>query len=148
MIMQRFLRNIRTLTFIFMLGLAGLVISGTAFADWCVDNGDGTITDNNSGLMWQTATAGPMDWDQAMNYASGLSLGGHSDWRMPTKFELVGLFHSPCKDMMDVRDDNYWSSTSHSNDSNLAWHVYFGRGYVGSFNKSHPYYVRAVRSAQ
>ena len=45
----------------FMFCLAGLGMSGTALADRCVDNGDGTVTDNNTGLMWQKATAG-MVW--------------------------------------------------------------------------------------
>ncbi len=59
----------------FMLCLAGLVLSGTAFAQQCVDNGDGTVTDNATGLMWQKATANLMTWDTAMSYASSLSLG-------------------------------------------------------------------------
>jgi hypothetical protein len=78
-IMRKMWRNVfGTAALAFMLCLAGLVMSGTAFADRCVDNGDGTITDNGTGLMWQEATAGKMNWDAAMSYASGLSLGGHS----------------------------------------------------------------------
>lgn len=70
----------------------------------CVGNEDGsTVTDVGAGLMWQTATAGQMNWDAAMSYASGLTLGGNSDWRLPNKDELKGLYDSPCKDMMDVR---------------------------------------------
>jgi len=59
-----------------------LVVSGNAFAgswelpgrDRCVDNGDGTVTDNGIGLMWQQATTGRMYWDVAMSYVSKLSL--------------------------------------------------------------------------
>ena len=136
----------------FMLCLAGLVISGTAFGaggGQCEDNGDGTVTDNGSGLMWQKATAGEMDWYQARSNASGLSLGGHSDWRLPNKDELVGLYDSECKKMMDVRSDWYWSSTTYVNYTNYAWLVNFDLGgYVSVYNKSHTYYVRAVRSGQ
>ena len=99
-----------------LLCLACMVMSGTAFAQQCVENGDGTVTDNSPGLMWQKATAGPMNWDAATSYASSLSLGGHSDWRLPSEYELRGLRESPCKSLMDVVLSSYWSSTT--NDSN------------------------------
>jgi hypothetical protein len=63
--------------------LAGLVVSGTAVVHAQLGKGDGTVTDNGIGLMWQKATAGLMTWNAAMSYASGLSLGGHSGWRLP-----------------------------------------------------------------
>jgi hypothetical protein len=77
-------------------------MSGTAFAERCVDNGDGTVADNSTGLMWQKATAGEMSWDAARRYASGLSLGGRSGWRLPSRYALQGLYNSPCKDVMDA----------------------------------------------
>ncbi|MFO7728638.1 MAG: DUF1566 domain-containing protein [Desulfonatronovibrio sp.] len=132
----------------FMLCLAGLVLSGTAFADRCMDNGDGTVTDNGTGLMWQKATAGPMKWDTAMSYASGLSLRGHSGWGLPSRDELSGLFNSPCRNMMDDRKDYYWSSTTYANDTLGAWHVYFYNGNVNVSHKSNSYYVCAVRAGQ
>ena len=47
-----------------------------------IDNGDGTVTDTETGLMWQKATApGTYNWQNALSYAEGLTLGGHSDWR-------------------------------------------------------------------
>ncbi len=49
-----------------LLCLTGLVVSGTAFAQQCVDNGDGTVTDNVAGLMWQKGTEGqPKNWKKA-----------------------------------------------------------------------------------
>ena len=132
----------------FMLCLTGLILSGTAFADRCVDNGDGTVTDNGTGLMWQKATAGNMNWHQAMRYASGLSLGGHSGWRLPNRDELSVLFHLPCKDMMEVKLAYYWSSTTHALNTYGAWRVNFNVGLVNYGSKSGSYYVRAVRSAQ
>ena len=146
---RNFSRWMGTLTLVFMLCLTGLVLSGTAFAEQCVDNGDGTVTDNGTGLMWQKATAGPMNWDAAMSYASRLSLGGHSDWGLPSRDELRGLTHSPCKSMMEVVSANYWSSNTHAYFMYRAWLVSFSGGYVPSYgNKSFSYYVRAVRSAQ
>ncbi len=128
--------------------LSGLAVSGTALAQQCVDNGDGTVTDNSTGLMWQKATAGPMNWHSAMSYASGLSMGGHSGWRLPSRDELANLYHSPCKSMMEVVSSHYWSSTTHALDTNHAWLVNFYNGVVYGYNKSSSYYVRAVRAGQ
>lgn len=132
-----------------LLCLAGLVMSGTAFADdRCVDNGDGTVTDNGTGLMWQKETADPMDWEAAMSYASGLSLGGHSGWRLSSRDELLGLFNSPCKATMKVKlETYYWSSTTYYQ-TNQAWYVSFYNGYVHYDYQTYSHYVRAVRAGQ
>ena len=65
------------------------------------DNGDGTVTDNITGLMWQqspdTDGDGDIDADdkltcnQAVAGAGTLSLGGYTDWRLPTLKELYSL---------------------------------------------------------
>jgi len=56
------------------------------------NNGDGTVTDNVTGLMWQQSeTAATYSWDQADSYCTWLSLGGHSDWRLPNLIELVSI---------------------------------------------------------
>ncbi len=125
-----------------------LCLTGTAFAQQCVDNGDGTVTDKGAGLMWQKATAGPMDWDAAMSYASSISLGGHSGWWLPNIDELQALYHSPCKSMMEVVPSNYWSSTTNANYTSYAWLVNFHNGYVSGSYKSLSDYVRAVRAGQ
>jgi hypothetical protein len=128
-----------------MLCLIGLVMTGTAFAQQCVDNGNGTVTDNTKGLMWQKATAGQMTWDAAKSYASGLSLGGHSGWRLPTIDELLNLYHSSCTRMMDVETDDYWSIIGHSRQ---AWAVHFHDGVVNRYDASNDFRVRAVRAGQ
>ena len=57
-----------------------------------VDNGDGTITDIATGLMWQQADDGnTYDWEAGLAYAESLSLGNHSDWRMPNAKELQSI---------------------------------------------------------
>lgn len=65
------------------------------------DNGDGTISDNVSGLMWQQSpdrdgdgaitAADKLTYEQALAGAQTLTLGGHSDWRLPTIKELYSL---------------------------------------------------------
>lgn len=56
------------------------------------DNGDGTVTDHNTGLIWQkTPPEAFYSWTEAQSYADNLVLGGESDWRLPTIKELVSL---------------------------------------------------------
>ena len=56
------------------------------------DNGDGTVTDHATGLMWQRADSGAgMNWEEALAYAEGLELGGYRDWRLPNAKELQGI---------------------------------------------------------
>lgn len=56
------------------------------------DNGDGTVTDDNTGLMWQkTPPKEKMTYDEALEYVENLELGGYSDWRLPTIKESFSL---------------------------------------------------------
>jgi len=56
-----------------------------------VDNGDGTLTDLNTGLMWQQDPGGKISYDQAVAGASSFRLAGYDDWRLPTIKELYSL---------------------------------------------------------
>lgn len=54
-----------------------------------VDNGDGTITDNATGLMWEQSDNGvTMEWKEALAYAENSTAGGYDDWRLPNIKEL------------------------------------------------------------
>jgi len=55
------------------------------------DNGDGTITDLNTGLMWQSDPGKKMTFKQAVAGASKCRLAGRRDWRLPTIKELYSL---------------------------------------------------------
>ncbi len=56
------------------------------------DNGDGTITDQATGLMWSQKDSGKgMNWQEALEYAENLSYAGHDDWRLPNAKELQHL---------------------------------------------------------
>jgi hypothetical protein len=59
------------------------------------DNDDGTVTDNNTGLMWQqTPPDHKMTYDEAVEYVDSLTTGGYTDWRLPTiqeSFTLANL---------------------------------------------------------
>ncbi len=55
------------------------------------DNGDGTVTDLNTGLMWQQDPGSKMTWEEAVSGADTFTLAGYDDWRLPTIKELYSL---------------------------------------------------------
>ncbi|MBC8505198.1 MAG: DUF1566 domain-containing protein [Anaerolineales bacterium] len=55
------------------------------------NNGDGTVTDLVTGLMWQQNPGNKMTYAQAVAGASKFDLAGYSDWRLPTIKELYSL---------------------------------------------------------
>lgn len=62
-----------------------------------VDNGDGTLTETTTGLMWARADSYAdlgkcLNWYQSRKYVPNLRTGGYDDWRMPTMRELGGIF--------------------------------------------------------
>ena len=65
-----------------------LGISGVANAA-LINNFDGTISDDDTGLMWlQDANViGLATWTEANTWAEGLVFGGYDDWRLPTTLE-------------------------------------------------------------
>ena len=115
-----------------------------------VDNGDGTVTDLATGLMWmkQDSLKG-MDWPAALEYAGNLELAGFDDWRLPNAKELqsiVDYSRSPgatgsaaidpvfeatgIKNAVGEKDFGwYWTGTSHLTSrgyQNTAVYVCFG----------------------
>ena len=57
------------------------------------DNGDGTVTDLNTGLMWVQARGTKLTWDDAVAGARACRVGDHRDWRMPSIKELYSLIN-------------------------------------------------------
>jgi hypothetical protein len=57
------------------------------------NNGDGTVTDLNTGLMWQKTPTADITWDEAATRAAKFELGGYMDWRLPTIKELYSLIN-------------------------------------------------------
>ena len=83
-----------------------------------VDNGDGTITDPNSGLTWKKTDAW-LDkkqfytWQNHQEYVDWVNknkdqFGGYDNWRIPTKAESLTLFDkSGVKQLMDKNGTYY-----------------------------------------
>ncbi len=57
------------------------------------DNGDGTVTDSNTGLMWQKDHGAKMTFGEAVSGAASCRTGGYTDWRLPTIKELYSLIN-------------------------------------------------------
>lgn len=66
---------------------AGFIINSPAYQD----NGDGTVTDLATGLMWQQDPGDKKTFTEAASGASTSRLAGYSDWRLPTIKELYSL---------------------------------------------------------
>jgi hypothetical protein len=128
-----------------------------------IDNGDGTVTDTKTKLMWvkNPHTDLPnkfkkeMDWQDAIDACKELSFANHNDWRLPTREELFSLTddtrREPAidKEMFpDTKSSYYWTSTPYAGLSGFAWYVVFGYGSVGYCYEGSSNYVRAVRSSQ
>lgn len=131
------------------------------------------VTDNVTGLMWQDdseAKTVTKQWvtqanydagnyndtsgDTATTYCTNLSLGGHTDWRLPTSTELEGIVDygksSPSINgvFINTSSRNYWSSTTRVDRTGNAWRVFFSIGTVGNRNKDYSDYVRCVRAGE
>jgi len=126
------------------------------------DLGDGTVTDAGTGLMWMQETAdinadGNIDdndkviWINALSYCENLTLGNHSDWRLPDIQELRSLVdynrYDPVTDpFFSSVPFRYWSATTVASNTEEAWGILFKDGSDVWSNKSVPCYVRCVRS--
>jgi len=73
------------------------------------NNGDGTVTDNNTGLMWQQDPGSKMTYAQAVAGAETFNLAGYDDWRLPSIKELYSLI------LFSGIDPSGWTGTDTSN---------------------------------
>jgi len=129
------------------------------------DNGNETITDNNTNLMWQkcsrglsgagcaTGTVVTNYWADALSYCEGLNFAGQTDWRLPNVKELQSIVnyqnYSPAIDTTyfpATQSAYYWSGTTYGDNPASAWYVNFYDGYVSDGDKDTSLlYVRCVR---
>ena len=121
-----------------------------------IDNGDGTVTDTTTGLMWSRDNFGDgeLNHEAAGKACAALRLAGHADWRLPTRAELLTLVddtrHDPCIDTAafpSCRSSWYWTATPAAWSASAAWLVYFSYGGAYGSRRSSSAFVRAVRAA-
>ncbi|MGD8836446.1 MAG: DUF1566 domain-containing protein [Desulfobacteraceae bacterium] len=131
-----------------------------------IDNGDGTVTDHLTGLIWLKNTKGnegAMNWADALAYCSSLEDNGvdltdgsvAGDWRLPNVKELQSLndYGNSYPALPTGHPFNniqsspgyYWSSTSYHGVTSYAWFVDMDNGYVYPHDKTFEYYVWPVR---
>lgn len=130
----------------------GMAFGSGATKRFTVD-GD-TVHDARTGLIWSRATlsGGRRNWKDAQKAAAACTLGGFSDWRLPTVQELLSIVDyerpEPAIDpVFECAHTWYWTSTPlASSPSDYAWVVNFsfGNSYWGG--RGNEGFVRAVRS--
>ncbi|MDX2345240.1 MAG: DUF1566 domain-containing protein [Acidimicrobiia bacterium] len=75
------------------------------------DNGDGTVTDLNTGLMWIQDAGDKTYYTDAMEELETYTFAGYDDWRLPTIKELysLALFSGVDASVTDTSDvDGLW----------------------------------------
>ncbi len=140
------------------------------------DNGNGTVTDRLTGLIWlkNANCFGTMVWDDALSLCNDLQHGDcgltdgsePGDWRFPNVKELHSLIHfgyvTPALPNTEgtgqwtegdpftgVQSGPYWSSTAYADyPDDASWFVYLGYGIVLDGPKAGSYYVWPVRGGR
>ena len=125
----------------------------------------GTVTDDNTGLMWKrctepdtqtsgcTGTHSTYTWADAITRCEGITYGGHSDWRLPNAKELWSITKLEPGTAPYIDQDafpgtvssGYWSSTTYPDYTSRALYVNFDGGYLDYNFKTYGLYVRCVR---
>jgi len=156
-------------TLILVLGALFLAVSLSATVRTYTDNGDGTVKDNGTNLVWQkcsagqnndagcTGTASLKEWRNALAYCEALLLGGRYDWRLPNLKELQSLADRsrvyPAIDTVKFPNTpgnasvngSYWSSSFFViTDPSDAWIVCFDKGRHTYMRKDNSNLVRCV----
>ena len=93
--------------------------------------------------MIQKEPSDYMTWNDSMQYAKDLDLGGFTDWRLPTMEELRGIYRA--KQALGIPADYHWYWSGSEAGASNAWLVYFSNGNVLNVSKSYTVYVRCVR---
>lgn len=131
------------------------------------DNGDGTITDNLTGLMWlkDGGCFKKRKWTNSLNAIAYFNnnpgyyncmeyTANYSDWRLPDVRELESLINYGVPNSADWLNSQgfvnlnrfyYWSSTTHQANHQYAWVVQMSNGRRERDFKFNRYYILPVR---
>jgi hypothetical protein len=136
------------------------------------DNGDGTVTDVDSKLMWMRCSSGQSwvndqctgqattyNWPDAVREANQISRSGDAffnDWRVPALRDLATITDRGCENprtnlllFPDTPSSAFWTSTPRpgAKPEDMAFALSFGAEGVMAASKDERFYVRFVRSA-
>ena len=136
------------------------------------DNGDGTVTDVDSKLMWMRCSSGQSwvndqcsgqattyNWPDAVREANQISRSGDAffnDWRVPALRDLATITDRGCENprtnlllFPDTPSSAFWTSTPRpgAKPEDMAFALSFGAEGVLAASKDERFYVRFVRSA-
>jgi hypothetical protein len=132
-----------------------------------MDNLNGTVTHNLTGLMWKqcaeglsgascaTGSATTFTWANALVQAKNANFASHTDWRLPNKKELESIVES-CGQNPAINQTlfpatpalDFWSGSSYVPDPSYAWLVHFYPGSTFAADRAYFNYVRLVRGGQ
>lgn len=136
------------------------------------DNGDGTLTDSQSGLTWMRCaldqswdgatckgTPGGYTWQAALDAANQLNKKGgyakHSDWRVPHIPELAMIAERQCSNprinltlFPATPAAPFWSATPRKGFDNDAYILSFGPEGATPGDKGEARFVRLVRGGK
>ena len=137
------------------------------------------VTDTSTGLMWQDDVVVEKQWltdanfatcnnnpmsspacrdtsgDTASSYCSSLTLGDHTDWRLPDIHELASIRESNISNpainttyFNNVNSGSYWSNSFEDEEKHYAKFIDFSYGNFSESHKDDILYIRCVREAQ
>lgn len=106
--------------------------------------GDDVVLDRATGLTWAADgnelgcnNGSSRNWADSIAFAAGLSFAGYNDWRLPNIKELMSItdygHNNPAIDetyFVNMHNDNYWSSTTYTGLSTVAFRKYMLNGEI------------------
>ena len=122
---------------------------------------NGIILDNMTGLQWQQTDAGEMTHEQAIMYADTCTLGGFTDWRLPSPLEAFSIIiFNRNKPPLDITAfststaEYWWTNSVQYNDATKVWVTNAGGGIGNHLKKetisaggTKKFHARVVRDA-
>jgi len=129
------------------------------------DNGDGTVTDNITGLIWEQKTevneTYAYTYSNAITYCAELILGGSSDWRVPTRKEYstilnfgrvnpsLDIDYFPYYSYLTEDDMDHWTTSEYHDDTSQVWKIFISFGLIEKGPKTaDPPMLNKVRCVQ
>ncbi|HPS89144.1 MAG TPA: DUF1566 domain-containing protein, partial [Methanosarcina vacuolata] len=121
-----------------------------------IDNGDATVTDAVTGLIWQKGYKSGLTWYEAQSYCENLTLSSYK-WRVPLTHELKSLIDYGATDpaidataFPDTPSEWFWASkNSGLNDVSAgleaSWIINFFDGFVEYTSRANFYNIRCVK---